>query len=75
MIGRYLPVWLLALFAVNAAMHKPNDSYIQAEKSAIFSRYHDQLIYSRADELEHSRAYLKQTAAINLSYNALHMHR
>ena len=37
--------------------------------------YHAGLIYSRAGELEQGRVYLKQTVAINPSYNAFHMHR
>ncbi|MGH8497704.1 MAG: tetratricopeptide repeat protein, partial [Methylococcales bacterium] len=37
--------------------------------------YHAGLIYSRAGELEQGQGYLKQTVAINPSYNAFHMHR
>ncbi|MCI0652990.1 MAG: tetratricopeptide repeat protein, partial [Methylococcaceae bacterium] len=37
--------------------------------------YHAGLIYARAGELEQGQGYLKQTVAINPSYNAFHMHR
>lgn len=37
--------------------------------------YHTGLIYSPADELEQGQHYLKQTVAINPSYNAFHIHR
>jgi tetratricopeptide (TPR) repeat protein len=37
--------------------------------------YHAAMIYSRAGELEQGRALLKQTVAVNPSYNAFHAHR
>ncbi len=37
--------------------------------------YHAGLIYSRAGDLEQGRALLKQTVAVNPSYNTFHVHR